>query len=240
MARVAVLRWAGVLLAAAVLAACTAPAPQRFADPRVTELVDAAAAGDGTRVRELVASGVDLEARDEHGSTPFLALVEASELTGVRTVLDAGADRTAALDAGATAVHLAAGRARPDVLRLLLELGFDPSTPDTQTGAGPLRSAFLGRHDDAARLLIAAGTDVDLADRNGRRPLHDAAATNHTAAVRWLLEAGADPTARTPDGATFQTYLFGIPEDVLNEASLADRDWIEEWLRARGIPSERR
>jgi ankyrin repeat protein len=153
------------VLGVLALAGCTGPSTAgRFTDPQVTALVEAASAGDGARVRR-PAAGVDLDSRGEHGYTPLLALVEAGDLVGVRTVLAAGADRTTAIDAGATAVHLAAGRERTDMLEMLLGLGSDPSTPNAVTGASPLRPAFHGYHADSARALIAGDTDVNLADR---------------------------------------------------------------------------
>ena len=231
----------GTMLGGLSLTGCAPPsAADRFTDPQVIALVEAAGGGDEAQVRGLVAAGADLDARGEYGYTPLLAMVHTGDLLGVRTVLAAGADRDLALDEGATAVHVAAGRERSDMLELLLDLGFDPSTPNTVTGASPLRKAFLGHHIDTVRVLLDAGTDVNLTDRTAHTPLHHAASINYTDAVLLLLEAGADPTARTGTGATFQTYLFNFPERVLNERSLADRDRVEDRLRELGIPSERR
>ncbi|WP_181782380.1 ankyrin repeat domain-containing protein, partial [Pseudonocardia pini] len=125
------------------------------------------------------------------------------------------------------------------MLRMLLDRGFDPSSPNAVTGGSPLRPALHSHRDENIALLLERGTDVDLADRTGHTPLHYAAMINRTAVVRDLLAAGADPTARTAGGATFQRYLFTTPERILLESVVRDRRAIETWLRERHIPVER-
>lgn len=214
-------------------------AASRFDDPGVAALVRAAAAGDEAEITRLRESGVDIEARGFAGFTPFLALVEAGHGRGVRTILAAGADRTVGAESGATAVHLAAGRPDVVMLRMLLDQGFDPSSPNTRTGGSPLRPALHSHREDTITLLLDRGTDVNLADRTGHTPLHYAAMINRTAEVRRFLDAGADPTARTVTGTTFQPYLWKTPERILLESVKEDRRAIESWLRERGIPVER-
>jgi uncharacterized protein len=224
----------GILPQSAVTAAAS-----RFEDPGVVALVRAAASGDEAEVARLRASGVDIEARGFAGFTPFLALVDAGHVRGMRTLIAAGADVSAGADNGASAVHLAAGRPDVVMLRTLLDEGFDPSSPNTRTGGSPLRPALHSHRDDTIALLLDRGTDVDLADRTGHTPLHYAAMINRTADVRRFLDAGADPLARTSTGATFQAYLWTTPERILLESVKKDRRAIEAWLGERGIPVER-
>ncbi|OLT16138.1 hypothetical protein BJF78_14620 [Pseudonocardia sp. CNS-139] len=210
----------------------------RFADPRVTALVAAAADGDDARVAELHAAGADLDARGIHGRTPLMVLVLAGADNGVRALLAAGADPAAGDDDGRTILHHAAAEPTTSMLAELLDLGVDPSLRNTVTGAGPLHEALLSERPDAVRMLIERGTDVDLADRTGHTPLHDAAAINQTEAVLALLAAGADPTARTVNGATFQRHLFMTPEEILLPEVQRDRRTIRRWLEERGVPVE--
>jgi ankyrin repeat protein len=214
-------------------------AASRFPDPAVAELVRAAAAGDEAEVRRLRESGVDIETRGWAGFTPFLALVHAGHGRGVRTVLAAGADPTAAGANGSTAVHVAASRPDVRMLRMLLDQGFDPSSPNAVTGGSPLRPALHSHREDTVALLLDRGTDIDLADRTGHTPLHYAAMINRTGVVRDLLAAGADPTARTVTGATFQRYFFKTPDRILLGSVKRDRRAVEAWLRERDIPVER-
>ncbi|KAK9863353.1 hypothetical protein WJX84_001997 [Apatococcus fuscideae] len=51
-----------------------------------------------------------------------------------------------------------------------------------------------------ARLLLKAGADVDVTDKEGYTPLHMASGYFHTATVQVLLEAGADPSLEDRQG----------------------------------------
>jgi ankyrin repeat protein len=64
-------------------------------------------------------------------------------------------------------------------------------------------AAFFG-HAEVARLLVAAGADVDAISRNPMqvRPLHSAAARGDHAVMRLLLDAGAEVDARQAGGFT--------------------------------------
>jgi ankyrin repeat protein len=84
-----------------------------------------------------------------------------------RLLLDRGADA----DGGA--LHAAAGRARVELVRLLLAAGADVDRRDPDTGRGPLHEA------------VAAGPAGDAPE-----------------VVRALLDAGADVNATTSDGAS--------------------------------------
>ena len=86
--------------------------------------------------------------------------------------------------------------------------------------------------------LLEAGADPNAADRTGNTALHRAAMVNAGAHVLALLEAGADPQAKNAQDATFQSYYFRVPENVVNEESRGHRKAVVEWLRARDIPLE--
>lgn len=50
---------------------------------------------------------------------------------------------------------------------------------------------------DGVKLLLAAGVDVDLANKRGLSPLGEAVAGGHVEAADALLAAGADPSWRS-------------------------------------------
>jgi ankyrin repeat protein len=66
----------------------------------------------------------------------------------------------------------------------------------------PLHSAAAGGHVGVARLLVAAGADVNATQRHGYTPLHAAGQNGDEELTELLLGAGADPSARTDDGQT--------------------------------------
>ncbi|MDE2763880.1 MAG: ankyrin repeat domain-containing protein [Gemmatimonadota bacterium] len=130
-------------------------------------------------LRELVAAGANVNARDEKGRTPLHravfwshAYAESALVTVTSALLDAGADPNARDHGGSTPLH-AAARA-------------------------------LGRNSTVMPLLAAAGADLDARDHEGRTPLHLAhwGSGYHPdpARVPTLLRLGADPAARDSAG----------------------------------------
>ncbi|NEK57363.1 ankyrin repeat domain-containing protein [Geodermatophilus sabuli] len=86
-----------------------------------------------------------------------------------RTLLDRGADP----DGGA--LHAAAGRARLEVVRLLLAAGADVNRRDPDTGRHPLHAAVAagagGDAPEVVRVLLDAGADVDATTSDGASAL---------------------------------------------------------------------
>jgi len=119
-----------------------------------------------------------------------------------------------------TALHHAAARNRPDMVRLLLELGADPKATDA-TGATALPTATQDNADPAiATMLLEAGAPLDLLTAvnlqrfdaaeamlrvdparigpNGRDTiaLHLAVSRKNVKAIHWLIDHGVDVNAK--------------------------------------------
>lgn len=96
-----------------------APSPE-------TALQSAAADGDLTRVRQLLADGIDVDGQDSAGRTPLLYAVSRGHIEVARVLIDAGAaihaqrsERSAFLSPLCTAVDAR----QPEILQLLLDRG---------------------------------------------------------------------------------------------------------------------
>jgi ankyrin repeat protein len=119
-----------------------------------------------------------------------------------------------------TALHHAAAKNRPRIVRLLIDLGADPNASDA-TGATPLTTASQEGADPAiVEMLIAAGARLDFltavnlgryafaeamlaedpprlgADGRDTVALHLAVAKKNHDAVRWLIAHGVDVDAK--------------------------------------------
>lgn len=104
---------------------------------------------------------------------------------------------------GFTALHLAAYFGRPDIVRLLLEVGaYVEAVAENASKVRPLHSGVAGRNVSVVEALVAAGADVEARQERGFTPLMGAAAGGSQKVVECLLAAGADKAARNDDDKT--------------------------------------
>ena len=88
----------------------------------------------------------------------------------------------------------------PEVVRAVVELGFDVRCRD-EHGATPLHHAAAWSRDGATiRALVESGADFSARDDRGRTVIHHAGLIGAEGAARSLLELGADPYVFDGDG----------------------------------------
>ncbi|KAI5858988.1 ankyrin repeat-containing domain protein [Tricharina praecox] len=86
---------------------------------------------------------------------------------------------------------------RYEWVRFLLERGANPSVSGgvKRGGLSVLGMAVRDEKCGLARLLLAEGADVNMADAAGKKPLYDAVANGNVDLVRLLVDHGADMDA---------------------------------------------
>jgi ankyrin repeat protein len=134
-------------------------------------------------VRQLVAHGADVNARLKRGDTGPGKLTRK----------------------GATPFLLAADTADVPLMRMLVELGADPSIPNAEHSTALMAAAGLGTLApgeeagteeealEAAQLAIDLGGDVNAVDDNGETAMHGAAYKSLPKMVQFLADHGAKP-----------------------------------------------
>lgn len=144
----------------------------------------------------------------EHPELDVFEAAAAGDVARVRALTDAERSLVNAVAPdGFTPLGLAAFFRAPDVVRLLLERGADPSiAAQNRLAVTPLHSAVA---TDAApvdvsivRMLLEAGAPVNVPHLGGGTPLHTAAFVGEPEVLRMLLDRGADPRLTTDDGRT--------------------------------------
>lgn len=170
------------------------------ATPEVRELLHAIANGDAVVALRMLDDAPNLaKARLSDGATRQTAA--ANFLPTLECYLNAGD----------TALHIAAAAWRVDVLERLIADGAEVMSRN-RLGATPLHYAADGNPDSARwnpsaqsetiAMLIAAGGDPNAPDNNHSTPLHRAVRTRCAAATEALLRGGADPTVATKHGSS--------------------------------------
>ncbi|KAK1934473.1 Serine/threonine-protein phosphatase 6 regulatory ankyrin repeat subunit C [Phytophthora citrophthora] len=194
---------------------------------RKTALLNATAAGELEAVKYLVTRGDALETCGPEDETALLVAAGggAGRVDIARVLLDAGADRAAALKNGSNALHLAVkaagARGGAAMVNLLLQEGVDSRSVDARGNRAhdyaddPDVVRALEKHDLRMKLLFAAeagnlslvihhtthGADIDTRGRaDGVTPLLAAVQKGCADVVQYLLEKGADVNAASKCG----------------------------------------
>jgi ankyrin repeat protein len=192
-------------------------------DLAITPLYLASASGNAAIVNALLAKGANPEAASETGVTPLMEAARSGNVDVVRALIARGANVNAAeRDRNQTALMWAVSRQHPAVVKMLLAHG---AKVDMRTRVrpltvmldqGPRRTVKTSMQDarqidaggnsallfaalagdvESAKLLLAAGANVNDAAADGNSALVLAAFAGHGRVAEILIDAGADTTA---------------------------------------------
>jgi ankyrin repeat protein len=130
----------------------------------IDDLFDAVRGGDAGRVKALLQSGADANARDDIGATPLLYAAALPSQDCLRVLLDGGADVNASTTNGSTALMWATADA--PTVRLLLDRGaaVNAKTKDDTTA---LVTAARRGNAEVMKLLLARGGNLKASAKDG-------------------------------------------------------------------------
>ncbi|MCU1382618.1 MAG: Ankyrin [Acidobacteria bacterium] len=186
-----------------LIAAAPAAAPQPPGGPAV-DRYQAIRTGDLPRLKTLVTTPEDANARGPLGSTPLMDAAVAGSVEAMALLIEHGADVNAQNPFGTTALMMSA----TDIakVRLLLDRGADVNRASKQGRTALFVAAMSEPSAAIVKLLIAKGADVRAKDAFQNTMLTAAAYGNDLATIRLMLDAGIDVNAA---GITNVTPLLG-------------------------------
>lgn len=160
-----------------------------------TALLVATQANAIDAARALIDAGANVNAKDNIQDSPYLYAAAEGRLEILRMTLKAGADLESVNRYGGTALIPAAHHGHPDIVRELLKTQIAIDHVNRLGWTALLETIILSdggpTHREILELLVDAGANVALADRDGVTPLAHAENRGYSEMVRILKSAGA-------------------------------------------------
>lgn len=166
-----------------------------------------AASGSAQSITEMLAKGLDPDARDGNGRTPFHVAAFLKRHAAMRALAGGKANVNALDQQRYDAVTIAAVADDPETMSLAIRLGNSAANvTSVYDGTALIAAAHLG-HDEVVRRLVAAGAPLDQVNNLGWTALIEAVilgngGARHQACVAALLAGGANPNIADRSGLT--------------------------------------
>lgn len=172
-------------------------------------LHEAAKAGRLETVKQLLAEGADIEARDNTGETPLTLAVLAGRAEAVELLIERGAAVDGRSVRGFTALLAAAYGGHLDIVELLLENGAAVNDQENIFRSTALHMAAEENHLEVAQKLIFAGAEIDPKELNDHTPASRAAFRLHEEMLILLRLHGAGCQSEVLMGLKYRLYCLG-------------------------------
>ena len=164
-------------------------------------LVFAVVVGDLAAIKEMLATGTDVNSVDEEYGTALSQAVSNGNREIVAVLINAGADVNKVSNGGHTALMSITGSTTSDIIWTLMDAGAKTDLKD-EDGGTALHYAATNASPDALRALLNGGGSVDARDTEDQTALMIAANAGNSDNVLVLLKAGASVNLRDENGTT--------------------------------------
>jgi len=144
--------------------------------------------------RLLIEAGADINAQASNQDTPWLLAGARGQADSLGLMIPKGPDLAIRNRFGGNALIPACERGHVEAIRVLLTTRIDVNHINNLGWTCLLEIVILGdggrRHQEATRLVLAAGADPNIADKDGVRPLAHARARGQADVARLIEAAG--------------------------------------------------
>ncbi|MGO4303800.1 ankyrin repeat domain-containing protein [Cupriavidus sp. RAF12] len=158
-----------------------------------TALVAAVYNRRGDVARALIQAGADVNRKDGEANSAFLLAAATGQIDVVRLALAHGADLRSTDRYDGTALIAASQHGNVEVVKLLLKAGIAVDQVNQLGWTALLEAIVLGdgstRYEEIVQLLLDAGADANLADREGITPSRHARERGYKTMVKMLMRA---------------------------------------------------
>jgi hypothetical protein len=194
-----------LLLAVCISAAYAQTPPSQTERARYTGLFLAAARGDTTQIKALIAKGTRPDLRDNYERTPLHVATYAKQHDAMRALVAMGADPNVLEKDRYDIVTIAAVANDLPTLKVALEIGCSAKNVTSRyDGTALIAAAHLG-HAEVVRTLIQAKAPLDHVNNLGWTALIESivlgdGGPRHVETLNALIEAGASVTVTDRNG----------------------------------------
>lgn len=140
----------------------------------------------------LINAGADVNAKDNLQDSPYLYAGAEGKLEILKKTIAAGADLKSTNRYGGTALTPAAHHGHVEVVRYLVTTRIDLDQINNLGWTALLEAVILGDggrpYQEIVRLLLDAGADRSITDKDGKTPLDHARKSNYTEIIKLLQE----------------------------------------------------
>jgi uncharacterized protein len=195
-------------------------------DNMETPLHIAARANDAAKVRELLAAGSKLEARDSAQRTALMIATRANAIDVARVLIDAGANVNAKDNIRDTPYLYAAAEDRFEILKMTLNAGADLKDTNRYGGTGLIPAAHHG-YPENVRVLLKTEIAIDHVNKLGWTALLETiilsdGGPTHQDILEQLIAAGANVNLTDGEGVTPLAHArqrgYTVMVDMLEKA----------------------